>query len=202
VRRHYTGQWTHLLFVWNLLLAWIPLPLAYAAYHLHVSRARRGVIFAVCAVAWFIFFPNAPYITTDFVHLKQEEQLPMWLDIMGIASFAWVGLCVGSCSLYLMHEIVRHRLGWVAGWFFVLGMFAATSVGTFLGRFLRWNSWDVLHRPLQLLTDLLDRSNFASAVSRVYLLMMFLFLLLSYSVLYAMMHLHAGNDRDSIAREG
>lgn len=203
VRRHYSGHWSHLLLVWNLLLAWIPLPLAYAAYHLHISRARRGLLLVACALAWFVFFPNAPYITTDFVHLKQESQLMMWLDIIGIASFAWVGLCVGSCSLYLMHEIVRHRLGGVAGWVFVLGLFAATSVGTFLGRFQRWNSWDVLHRPFQLFADLFDFSKYLDPVGRVYLMMMFLFLVLTYSVLYAMMHLHAaGDERPAASREG
>ncbi len=194
VRRHYAGRWEHLFLLWNLLLAWIPLPFSVAAYRMHTSRTRRYLLFTICALTWFFFFPNAPYITTDFVHLRREDQILMWLDIIGIASFAWVGLCLGFCSLYLMQEVVGNRLGHMASWGFVVAMFAATSFGTFLGRFLRWNSWDVLHEPLGILQDFADRLVHSPNNTGTYLAMMFLFLLLSYSVLFSMMHLHRPLD--------
>ncbi len=195
VRRHYAGEWTRSFLLWNLVLAWVPLPLAYAAYRMHTSRTRRNLLFSICALSWFFFFPNAPYITTDFIHLRQEMQPLVWLDIISIASFAWVGLCLGFCSLYLMQEIVGNRLGRAASWLFVLVMFAATSFGTFLGRFQRWNSWDVLHHPFGILADFSERLKHSPADIQVYLTMMFLFLLLSYSVIFAMMHLHEQVER-------
>ena len=195
VRRVYAHQWDQLFLIWNLVLAWVPLPFSVAAYHMHTSRTRRGLLFLVCASTWFVFFPNAPYITTDFVHLRSEVPLFLWIDVITIASYAWVGLCLGFCSLYLMQEIVASRLGRVAAWAFVLLMFAAASFGTFLGRFLRWNTWDLLHGPLALLKDPSVRAALPMETIRVYLGMMFLFLLLSYCSLFAMIHLHESSER-------
>ena len=177
------------------MLAWVPLPFSIAAYHMHASRTRRGLLFLVCALTWFVFFPNAPYITTDFIHLRLQSQVLTWIDVISIASYAWVGLCLGFCSLYLMQEVVANRLGRVAAWVFVLLMLAAASFGTFLGRFLRWNTWDLLHSPLALLDDLSARAPLSRDASRVYLGMMFLFLLLSYCSLFAMIHLHESSER-------
>ena len=195
IRRVYAHYWDHRFLIWNLVLAWVPLPFSFAAYHMHASRTRRGLLFLICALTWFVFFPNAPYITTDFIHLRSEIMVLMWIDIMTIASYAWVGLCLGFCSLYLMQEVVANRLGRVVGWVFVLLMFAAASYGTFLGRFLRWNSWDVLHSPLALLNDLSTRASLSQDTAQVYLGMMFLFLLLSYCSLFAMIHLHESSER-------
>ena len=195
IRRAYAHYWDQTFLVWNLVLAWVPLPFSIAAYHMQTTRTRRGLLFLVCALTWFVFFPNAPYITTDFVHLHQERLALTWIDLISIASFAWVGLCLGFCSLYLMQEVVAHRLGRLVGWLFVLVMFAAASFGTFLGRFLRWNSWDVLHHPLAMLDDLHTSAAPSPEATRVYLGMMFLFLLLSYCALFALTHLHEGSER-------
>ena len=72
IRRAYAHRWEQLFLIWNLALAWVPLPFSIAAYHMHTSRTRRGLLFLICAVTWFVFFPNAPYITTDFIHLRLE----------------------------------------------------------------------------------------------------------------------------------
>ena len=91
--------------------------------------------------------------------------------------------------------MVADRFGRVASWGFVLLlMFAAASFGTFLGRFLRWNTWDILHGPLALLDDLSARASLSPETTRVYLGMMFLFLLLSYCSLFALTHLHESGE--------
>ena len=195
IRRAYAHYWDHLFLIWNLVLAWVPLPFSVAAYHMHASRTRRNLHFLVCTLTWFVFFPNAPYITTDFIHLRSEISVLTWIDVITIASYAWVGLCLGFCSLYLMQEVVANRLGRAAGWVFVLLMLVAASFGTFLGRFLRWNTWDLLHSPRALLDDLAARAPLSLDTSRVYLGMMFLFLLLSYCSLFALIHLHESSQR-------
>lgn len=196
VRRVYAHRWEQLFLVWNLVLAWVPLPFSFAAYHMHASRTRRGLLFLICALTWFVFFPNAPYITTDFIHLRTEVTVLLWIDLISIASYAWVGLCLGFCSLYLMQEVVASRFGRALSWVFVLVMFAAASFGTFIGRFLRWNSWDLLHRPLAVLDDLSASTLTPSPeITRVYLGMMFLFLLLSYCSLFALTRLHETGER-------
>ncbi len=192
IRRGYIGRWTNLFLIWNLVLAWIPLPFSAAAYRMHAGGRRRTLLFSVCALTWFVFFPNAPYITTDLVHLRVKDEVLTWIDLISIASFAWVGLCLGFCSLYLMQEVVGYRFGRTGGWFFVLTMLAAASFGTYVGRFLRWNSWDVLH-PFSLLADWSEHAPSPPAITGIYLGLMFLFLLLSYSALFALTHLHKGS---------
>lgn len=190
-RRLYVGH-ANLYIVWNLLLAWIPPIFAFAVYRFHLYRTRRYVLLVFCALTWFFFFPNAPYIITDFVHLDfNRPDKVMWIDLFTIASFAWTGLCLGYVSLCLMQEVVRARLGRVVGWLFVLTMLALGSLGIYMGRCLRWNSWDVLRHPLELFSHgLADEVPFVQPEMKVFLVMMFLFLLLSYGTLYSLAHLH------------
>ena len=88
---------------WNLFLAWIPLALALAA--LASSRHGRGFLTFVLGILWLLFFPNAPYMLTDFIHLRQSPTTPLWYDGLMISSFAWTALLLGLVSLYLMQTI-------------------------------------------------------------------------------------------------
>ena len=146
VRASATGTqlWTWL--VWNLVLAWVPFLLALAVYDGHRRRAPRTLLAPLSAL-WLVFFPNAPYILTDFVHLDQPLAAPLWFDALMIASFAFTGLLLGYASLYLMQAVVRARFGAIAGWGAALGALAVSSVGIYLGRFVRVNSWDVVANP-------------------------------------------------------
>ena len=192
-RIYYVGRWTHTYIVWNLLLAWIPPVFAFLTYRIHLYRTRRTLVFSLCALTWFVFFPNAPYIITDFVHL--EANVPpklLWIDLLTIAAFAWTGLCLGYVSLCLMQEVVRARGGRIISWIFVLVMLALGSLGIYMGRFLRWNSWDVLRHPLGMFHhNVTDDAAFVTPEMKVFLVMMFMFLLLSYGTLYALAQLHS-----------
>jgi uncharacterized membrane protein len=111
---------------------------------------RRGTaarVLVPLSLLWLVFFPNAPYILTDFVHLEHELAAPLWFDALMIASFAFTGLLLGYASLYLMQAVIRARFGAVAGWAAAIGALAISSVGIYLGRFVRVNSWDVVANP-------------------------------------------------------
>jgi uncharacterized membrane protein len=178
-------------YVWNLTLAWLPLLFALRVYQLASLRPARWWPLALCAVLWFFFFPNAPYIVTDFLHLKSRPSVPMWFDIVLMMSFAWIGLLLGYLSLMLMQEIIRARKGTVWGWFFAILMLALGSFGIYLGRFARWNSWDILVRPHGLAGDVLRRVGFQNRPEMfAFLLTFFCFSLLSYATLHALTHLH------------
>jgi uncharacterized membrane protein len=134
--------------VWNIFLAWIPLGAAYVTYMAAMSRRVTSLIILLTAFLWLIFFPNAPYILTDFQHLGEPSNVvPIWFDVILVVWFAWTGLLLGVLSLYLMHEIVHREFGRVAGWIFVFVVSFLSGVGIYMGRFLRWNSWDILHEP-------------------------------------------------------
>jgi len=141
--------------IWNLFLAWIPLALA--ALICRIAARRRDLarlVVVPAALVWLLFFPNAPY----FVHLGQfHDKVPGWFDVMLIAWFAWTGLLLGVVSLRLMQEIVARTMGSRVGWLFVVLVTLAGSIGIYLGRFLRWNSWNMFQAPLLLADTGWDR---------------------------------------------
>jgi uncharacterized membrane protein len=190
IRQLFVGYASYAFLIWNLTLAWIPLVFSFCTYRLHALGRRGRVLFFVCAVAWFVFFPNAPYMVTDFVHISPIHIAPEWLDVITVISCAWTGLCLGYLSLYLMQEIARERMGRVGSWCFVLAMLALGSVGVFCGRFLRWNSWDVLSHPRWMLRTAHPMHRFAQPGDMLFLTTLFLFLLLSYCALFALTHLY------------
>ena len=132
--------------IWNLFLAWIPFLLAVAVYDGWRRRRSGGSLVAVGAL-WLLFFPNAPYIVTDFVHLEHTADAPYWYDAVTVSAFAWTGLLLGFASLFLMQTVVRQWRGVVSGWIFAGVALALGSLGIYLGRSLRLNSWDALEHP-------------------------------------------------------
>lgn len=155
VRTDQTGAVFTFLF-WNLFLAWIPFLLALAMTGLDRLRAP-GWLLAPVGVVWLLFLPNAPYIITDFIHLDWMHGAPLWFDALLIGSFAGTGLLLGLASLLLVHRIVAARMGTAAGWALAIGSLALTSLGVYLGRFPRFNSWDVVTNPQGLVDVVLGR---------------------------------------------
>jgi uncharacterized membrane protein len=146
VRNVHTGNVNFRYLVWNLFLAWIPFVFAVFVYD-RWRRHRGGMLLLALGGLWLLFFPNAPYIATDFVHLQHDPLSPYWYDAVTIAAFAWMGVLLGFASLYLMQTVVRQWRGAIAGWIFAFVAIALGSLGIYLGRFLRLNSWDALEHP-------------------------------------------------------
>lgn len=153
--RNALGAHGYLFLVWNLVLAW--LPYLAALWASAVAGMRPGPIRALAlsgaGLFWLLFLPNAPYIMTDFVHLPGMDFV-WWYDVGVLLAFAWAGCVLGVASLHLMRELVRARFGDPASWAFVLATGALSGLGIYLGRFLRWNSWDVLTSPRALYREL------------------------------------------------
>jgi uncharacterized membrane protein len=167
--------------IWNLFLAWIPLGLAALAWR---QAQRRGVLARILvvptAIVWLLFFPNAPYIVTDFVHIGEfHDNAPIWFDVMLIAWYAWTGMLLGIFSLRLMQDIVSRAMGAVAGWALVAVVTVLGSIGIYLGRFLGWNSWNVFQAPLALYDKAVSRANQPDAGERM----------LGFTVLFALLFL-------------
>lgn len=177
---------------WNLVLAWIPLLFALAVYRFYNRAAKPRLLLTGCAFVWFVFFPNAPYILTDLVHLKKRKPVPFWFDIQINLNFALTAFFIGYLSLYLMQEIVAHRAGKRAGWVFALGMLWLSGFGIYLGRFLRWNSWDILVRPGGLFGDVWEHLTepFTHPEALAFWFTLSLFLMMTYAFLHAFAHLH------------
>jgi uncharacterized membrane protein len=149
----YSHSFEDVPFLWNLFLAWIPFGLALLIYDRH-RRGARLVQLLVLGLLWLLFFPNAPYIVTDVRYLTDMTGKAFWYEGLLIGTAASTGLLLGFMSLYLIQAIVRRVAGARYAWLFVLVALALSSVGVYLGRVLRWNSWDIFVRPGSLLGEL------------------------------------------------
>ena len=138
---------------WNLFLAAIPAAAAYATAWLSARHAPVWLLAAGFAT-WLAFLPNAPYIVTDFFHLHPRPPVPVWYDIALLASCAGTGVLLGYVSLALVQGVVARRLSAAAGWLVVLAAAFLSGFGIYLGRFQRWNSWDVLTQPAALFLEI------------------------------------------------
>ncbi len=147
----------YVFLVWNLFLAWIPYLISLWATRRHHLAPNRWWGLLASGTLWLAFFPNAPYILTDFLHLSERPPVPLWYDIGLLAAFAWAGLYLALYSLRHMQRLIQIYLGTMVSWGFTLGVLALSGLGMYMGRFLRWNSWDIVLHPRAVLADVAVR---------------------------------------------
>ena len=179
----YSREDLFLELIWNLFLAWIPFGLAIVLYDRHRAGARLISLVPLAAL-WLLFLPNALYIITDFKHLVPSPIVPIWVDIVVIAGPAWTGMLLGFLSLYLVQSVLRQIAGPRVAWVAAVAVIGLSSFGIYLGRILRWNSWDVIANP-RILSDLGSIVVDPRAIAMTILLSGFL--TTSYLVVYAFM---------------
>jgi uncharacterized membrane protein len=148
-----TGSIFYGFLVWNLVLAAVPLAIT-AWLSARPSLHVRTVYLCGVSLLWLLFFPNAPYILTDFLHFKGEHAMPGWFDVLLLASFSLTGLLLGLGSLSEMQRIWEERFSWTIVRWMNFGCCVLAGFGIYLGRFLRYNSWDIIGDPLALLADI------------------------------------------------
>ena len=153
VRFHIAGHHYYTFMLWNLFLAGIPLGLS-----LGLPRINRLILALPLLAVWLLFFPNAPYVLTDLIHLNEHNgHVPKWLDLLMLLSFAFVALWFGFQSLHIVQHWFARKFSHTIAWCVTIGSLGLSGFGVYLGRFLRWNSWDILRRPEVLLGDIASR---------------------------------------------
>lgn len=132
---------------WNLALAWLPMLFALLLTFAWRARLPRAAAILFAAL-WLLFLPNAPYLVTDVVHIGNPwASAPLWFDLTMFSAFGATGLLLGYGSLYLVHQVISGRFGSAVGWSASAAAMVLTSVGIYLGRVLRLNSWDAFTKP-------------------------------------------------------
>ncbi|HEX2831910.1 MAG TPA: DUF1361 domain-containing protein [Thermoanaerobaculia bacterium] len=146
-------SYSYFFLIWNLFLAAVPF---FAAAVLeHLDRRRRWMAMQWCAfLVWLLFLPNAPYIITDFIHLKPRSGIPLWYDVLLLISCAGTGLLLGYASVMMVQRIIERRFGRTTGWSVAIFTLLLSAYGIYLGRFLRFNSWEAFTDPKPLLADI------------------------------------------------
>ena len=188
----WTGNLRYAFLVWNVFLAWLPLFFALLANEHFKNGSKRNWRFFGLAGAWLLFFPNAPYIFTDLVHVTTRYYgFHFWVDMVLILLCALTGLVLGFVSLYLMQSVVSRMLGRVASWVFIAAVAGLSGFGIYLGRFLRFNSWDVIIKPMKLTRGIghWAADPLAQPHAVVFPVLFATFLFVTYLMLYALTHL-------------
>ncbi|MBQ4822210.1 DUF1361 domain-containing protein [Aquimarina sp. MMG016] len=139
--------------VWNLFLACIPYGITFL---LSIKKVNK-ILFWLGFVIWLAFLPNSPYILTDLQHIRLSTLTSVWFDVLLILSFAINGLIIGFASLQLMQNLLRERFSIKITNFITYITLLLCGFGIYLGRVLRWNSWDILQDPIGILSDILKR---------------------------------------------
>ena len=152
-RVYLSRSWTYRFLVWNLFLAWVPYVCSFWIACLHRRHPRRWWYLVLPAGLWLVFFPNAPYLLTDLWHLQTRPPIPVWYDLGMFIAFAWTGCFLATASLRVMQMQVKTWMGWLASWAFVIATLGLSGLGVYMGRFLRWNSWDLIFHPRSVLLD-------------------------------------------------
>ncbi|OYW75379.1 MAG: hypothetical protein B7Z37_13810 [Verrucomicrobia bacterium 12-59-8] len=148
LRIHLAGHHYYAFMLWNLFLAAIPLVLS-----LGLRQINRLTLALPLLAVWLLFFPNAPYVLTDLMHLNEHNgNVPKWLDLLMLLSFALVALWLGFQSLHIVQHWFARKFSHATAWCVTVGSLGLSGFGVYLGRFDRWNSWDLLHRPTSLLS--------------------------------------------------
>lgn len=147
----------YLFLIWNLFLAVVPVLFAYWLVVRLKNHNWKNPKQLLITIAWFLFLPNSFYLVTDFIHLRETFEASLLYDAVMFTSFAVSGLILGFISVFLVHKEISRRFSPIKASSIIVGVLLACSFAIYLGRFTRWNTWDVLFKPAGLLFDVSDR---------------------------------------------
>ena len=151
-RVYISSNLTFLFLMWNLFLAWIPFFIS--RYMMYSGTQNRKWYFNLALfMTWLVFFPNAPYILTDLVHLQHRNDMPFWYDMMILLFFCFNSLFLAFASMIHMKRVIDKFFRSSISHLIILAIFLMTSLGVYIGRFERYNSWDIVTDPVNLLRD-------------------------------------------------
>lgn len=141
----------------NLLLAWLPVVFAWLLVQELKLRRWGSWQCIVLSLLWVVFLPNAWYVLTDYIHIQAFGQPGRVYDILMFSALSLSGMALGFASLCLVHKELIKRYGqvWSALWVGVV--IFASSFAIYLGRELRWNTWDIIRDPSGLAITVSDR---------------------------------------------
>lgn len=151
-----TQSFFFLFLVWNLFLAFIPYGCTLLLLYTKSWQTSRWKWIPITGL-WLLFLPNTPYLISDLQHLKHSDPSFIWFDILLLTAFVWYALFIFFLTVRDMQGIVSQKIKPSLIPYATIGVFILCGFGIYLGRFLRWNSWDIIQDPLGLLSDVWHR---------------------------------------------
>jgi uncharacterized membrane protein len=186
-----TDNFNYWFMIWNLFLAWLPVLFVFLLrYRLPITRWMSWQNI-VLTLLWLIFLPNSFYMVTDFIHLQNTGEILKLYDVAMMMSFVLNGLILGYIGVYVMHHELLKRIK--ERWAHLIIGLVILSCGfaIYLGRYLRWNTWDVLLNPAALLFDISERIIHPALHADTFIITATYFVLIAsiYAVSYQLAHL-------------
>lgn len=155
--------------VWNLFLAWVPLGLSLLLLKVLKKNLWSSWIAIIVTLLWVSFLPNSFYMISDFIHVQDIPRVDLLYDVVMFCSFIFNGVLLGFFSLYGVHRALLTRVKFYSAHMTIAGVLLLCSFAIYIGRELRWNTWDILVNPGGLLVDvssrLLDPAGYPDAVA-------------------------------------
>lgn len=151
-----TDQPMYFFLWWNLFLAAIPFGIALLIQR-YQGIQNNKLLFLSALMVWLLFLPNAPYIITDLLHVSQSRYSYVWYDILMILTFAISGLVFGYQSLRMVSLVVLQKAGVLVQKLFVSMVLFACGFGVYLGRYHRFNSWEIIQEPMNIIGEIAVR---------------------------------------------
>jgi uncharacterized membrane protein len=138
-----------------LLLAMVPWFISLVISSKFIIKKPK-ILTVVLFIIWLLFFPNAPYIITDLYYLRNHTERTFWYDLIMILVFAWTGLLFGFFSLDKIKGLWAGKLSKLKSIVVTCGLLFVCAFGIYLGRHLRWNSWEIFFDPGKFILDVID----------------------------------------------
>lgn len=163
LRVKYTQSITYMFLIWNLFLAGIPYGISQL---LRIDNwiKNKTILLLASLCIWLLFLPNAPYIITDLIHLNHINSGIIWFDAFLIFLFATNGLILAILSMVDVYIILKAKLNVKWASFSIIIISFLSGFGMYLGRYLRWNSWELFTQPNHLFQDIINSLHNTKAI--------------------------------------
>lgn len=169
----------HLTLIWNTFLAVIPL------YMLYLKKYTNHMLFKIfITLIWILFLPNSFYTLTDLIHIQSldfyeinqnevinSQQINVWLELLNIFLVSSFGFLIGCINVSLFVKKIHNIL------FKIIAIFSLSflsAIGIYIGRFLQYNSWDILN-PIHILYAFINNLNLF-AIQFIAIITIFIFI--------------------------
>lgn len=155
IRVKITHSFYLLFLIWNLILAVIPYLLSHFI-KIDLSLKKYNFKNLLVITSWLLFLPNTFYLITDFVHLNHHNLLQFCFDFILLLSFTIAGFYFGILSIFTIQQQIQFFYSAKTSYFFTISISYLCAFGIYIGRFLRFNSWDVIGYPIFLIESIFD----------------------------------------------
>jgi uncharacterized membrane protein len=177
------GKFSFVYILWNIILAFIPFLISSILLYFSNKNKLNKTLFIIGGIFWLIFIPNAPYIITDLIHIGVVRSVPVLYDSILLFTSAWVGLLLGMNSIFHMEKILLSKYSKKITSATIIIVMFLISIGMYLGRFFRFNSWDIFTNPSSFIIKIINNLSYSDyhIDALIYIFLFFSFIYVSYT---------------------